>query len=357
MAGGAITIASSVVMCLLFLSELHLFSLTREVHELVVDSSRGETISINLDITLPKMPCAWLSLDAMDVSGELHLDVQSHDVFKQRLTAAGHPIKEAEKHDIHSTKTATIPGNATCGACYGAEDASTPCCNTCDEVRSAYRRKGWALSNVEHIDQCKHDAYMESIVDQKGEGCRMWGHLTVNKVAGNFHVAPGRSYQQGNMHVHDVAPFGPEARMDFAHTINKLSFGPTYAGMLNPLDAVRQDGQAGGSIGMFQYFLKVVPTSVSRLSNSTVVNTNQFAVTENFRDSQGSHGTLPGVFWFYDLSPIKVHIREKRSTFLHFLTSVCAIVGGVFTVAGILDALLHTGQKLIKKKQELGKFT
>lgn len=48
-----------------------------------------------------------------------------------------------------------------------------------------------------------------------GEGCRMWGHLEVNKVAGNFHFAPGRSYQQGNMHVHDIAPFG-DAHMDFS---------------------------------------------------------------------------------------------------------------------------------------------
>lgn len=37
-------------------------------------------------------------------------------------------------------------------------------------------------------------------------------------------------------------------------------------------------------------------------------------------------------------------MTEERSTFLHFLTSVCAIVGGVFTVAGILDSLLYTGE-------------
>ena len=27
------------------------------------------------DVTFPKVPCAWLSLDAMDISGELHLDL------------------------------------------------------------------------------------------------------------------------------------------------------------------------------------------------------------------------------------------------------------------------------------------
>jgi len=30
-----------------------------------------------VDITFPLMPCSWLSLDTMDVSGDLHLDVVS----------------------------------------------------------------------------------------------------------------------------------------------------------------------------------------------------------------------------------------------------------------------------------------
>ena len=27
------------------------------------------------------------------------------------------------------------------------------CCNTCEEVQAAYRRKGWGLSNPDLIDQ------------------------------------------------------------------------------------------------------------------------------------------------------------------------------------------------------------
>lgn len=32
-------------------------------------------------------------------------------------------------------------------SCYGAESDDIMCCNTCEEVREAYRRKGWAVSN------------------------------------------------------------------------------------------------------------------------------------------------------------------------------------------------------------------
>ena len=30
---------------------------------------------MQFDITFPGLPCEWISLDAMDISGEMHLDV------------------------------------------------------------------------------------------------------------------------------------------------------------------------------------------------------------------------------------------------------------------------------------------
>ena len=32
-------------------------------------------------------------------------------------------------------------------SCYGAETEGLMCCNTCEDVREAYRRKGWAFNN------------------------------------------------------------------------------------------------------------------------------------------------------------------------------------------------------------------
>ena len=103
--------------------------------------------------------------------------------------------------------------------------------------------------------------------------------------------------------------------------------------------------------GMFQYFVKIVPTTYESLSGA-VINTNQFSVTEHFKPveeseaASGGHGHshagLPGVFIMYDLSPIMVKFRESRKSFSHFLTGVCAIIGGVFTVAGFIDGfILH----------------
>ena len=40
-----------------------------------------------------------------------------------------------------------------------------------------------------------------------------------------------------------------------------------------------------------------------------------------------------------------VEHRETRQSFAHFLTSTCAIVGGILTVAGIVDAFVFAGRK------------
>lgn len=55
------------------------------------------------------------------------------------------------------------------------------------------------------------------------------------------------------------------------------------------------------------------------------------------------------------LRAAQVRYREERMSFLHFLTSVCAIVGGVFTVSGILDAFVYHGAQAVRKKVDLGK--
>lgn len=39
----------------------------------------------------------------------------------------------------------------------------------------------------------------------------------------------------------------------------------------------------------------------------------------------------------------------------HFATNICAIIGGVFTVAGILDALLYHSLNAFHNKIVLGK--
>ncbi|CAH1773942.1 unnamed protein product [Owenia fusiformis] len=239
--GGAIvTIVSGILMMLLFVSELN-FYLTKDVHpELFVDTSRGQKLKINVDITFPRIACAYLSIDAMDVSGESQIDVD-HNVFKQRLDLEGNKIDIEKKEDL-GDKSENITAAAKdaldpkrCESCYGAESTAIKCCNTCEDVREAYRQKGWAFKDPDGIIQCSREGWSENMKEQKNEGCQMYGYLEVNKVAGNFHFAPGKSFQQHHVHVHDLQPFGGN-KFNLSHNIKHLSFGTDYPGMENPLD-------------------------------------------------------------------------------------------------------------------------
>ncbi|KAL6043020.1 Endoplasmic reticulum-Golgi intermediate compartment protein 3 [Balamuthia mandrillaris] len=348
--GAAVSIISGLIIAWLFISELSLYLAVDVSPQLYVDVSRGEKLQINLDITFPKLACSYLSVDAMDVSGEHQLDVD-HNIYKRRLTETGKPLSVA-KEDLATKTSVIVRPDDYCGSCYGAGSTPNQCCNTCDEVREAYRKKGWAFSNADAIEQCKQEGFTEALEAQKGEGCQVYGHLLVNKVAGNFHFAPGLSFQSQNMHVHDLQPFKTMSNFNVSHHINRISFGKDFPGIINPLDGVSKSLAEGS--GMYQYFVKIVPTIYESLDGSTI-NTNQFSVTEHFRPFENANAGLPGVFIMYDLSPIMVKFTETQKSFAHFLTGVCAIIGGVFTVAGIIDSLIYNSMRSLSKKIELGK--
>ncbi|GMI85402.1 hypothetical protein HRI_002209500 [Hibiscus trionum] len=145
------------------------------------------------------------------------------------------------------------------------------------------------------------------------------------QVAGNFHVAPGKSFQQSDAHVHDLLAFQKES-YNISHKINRLAFGDYFPGVVNPLYSVQWIQEQ--PCGMDQYFIKVVPTVYTDVNGHTI-QSNQFSVTEHFKGAEiGQLQSHPAVYFFYDLSPIKLTFTEQHVSFLHFLTNVCAIVGG-----------------------------
>ncbi|GER55520.1 endoplasmic reticulum-Golgi intermediatecompartment protein [Striga asiatica] len=360
LSGGVITLASSILIALLFLSEFRLYLHTVTETKLVVDTSRGGKLRINFDVTFPAIPCTLLSLDTMDISGERHMDIR-HDIFKKRIDSHGNVI-EVRQDGIGAPKIerplqrhgGRLEHNETyCGSCFGAEASDDDCCNSCEEVREAYRKKGWGLTNTDLIDQCKREGFVQKVKEEVGEGCNIHGSLEVNRVAGNFHFAPGKSIHHQNFQLLDLLNIQTES-YNISHKINKLSFGDSIPGIVNPLDGVHWVQEMPN--GVYQYFIKVVPTIYTNIRGHTI-ESNQFSVTEHYKSSEEDHfRSPPGVFFFFDLSPIKVTFTEEHTSFLHFLTHICAIVGGIFTVAGIVDSFIYHGKKAMKKKMEIGKL-
>lgn len=298
-------------------------------------------MDIHLNVTFPNMPCELLTLDVMDVSGEQQHGV-AHGITKLRLqppSRGGGVIESNSLAQLHEKAEHLNPDY--CGGCYGATAPANAeksgCCNTCDEVREAYAQASWAFGRGEGVEQCEREHYSERLDQQREEGCRIEGLLQVNKVVGNFHLAPGRSFSNGNMHVHDLKnywdlPNGMKPH-DFTHVIHSLRFGPqlppeVIARMgrrtawtnhhLNPLDGIHQETSDPNF--NYMYFVKIVPTSYLALgweqksasASDGSVETHQYSVTSHKRSLMGgddakeghaerlhSKGGIPGVFFSY----------------------------------------------------------
>jgi hypothetical protein len=107
---------------------------------------------------------------------------------------------------------------------------------------------------------------------------------------------------------------------------------------------------------MHFYYAKVVPTTFTRTSGKSV-HTNQYSATEHTKalPPDAAAASSPGVYVAYELSPIHVNRVQQREPLLSFVTQVCAIVGGVFAVAGLVDRLVYSGMRHVQAKVEIGK--
>jgi uncharacterized iron-regulated membrane protein len=53
--------------------------------------------------------------------------------------------------------------------------------------------------------------------------------------------------------------------------------------------------------------------------------------------------SAPAIFFRYELSPIKIKYDISFTKWNQYIIELCAIVGGLFTVAGIIESLLRNG--------------
>jgi hypothetical protein len=64
---------------------------------------------------------------------------------------------------------------------------------------------------------------------------------------------------------------------------------------------------------------------------------------------------VPAVTFTYDLSPMQVIIAEESEGLFRFVVYVFAIIGGGFTVFGMIDGLVYHSDRLLREKTGLGK--
>jgi len=403
--GGMVSlIGYGIIFCLVLAELLNHMALSRETSEsLVVDTSLSQKMQVNMNITFPDISCVDLHLDVMDVAGDSQLDIDD-TLVKKRLTKDGKPVKadviKAETNKKHNQDLENRKhlkndlGDDYCGPCYGAHENEDDCCDTCDDVINAYKKKSWNARQITNVaEQCVREGKTDTSPKRiaKGEGCNLSGFMNINRVAGNFHVALGEGVERDGRHIHlfipDDAPL-----FNTTHIIHELTFGPSVSksdhGALDNVKKIADENS--GKTGLFQYFIKVVPTVYQDINGDVIGETNRYFFTERYRPlmteligdehyelaggekkgdndkdrvgiAAGGHGKdslskqehhhqqnsiLPGVFFVYEIYPFAVVVKPKNVPLSHLLIRIFALVGGIITIVGWVDgAIFVRGKK------------
>eukprot|EP00756_Hemistasia_phaeocysticola_P028129 Hpha_TRINITY_DN16160_c0_g3::TRINITY_DN16160_c0_g3_i1::g.3166::m.3166 len=201
----------------------------------------------------------------------------------------------------------------------------------------------WA-GRITGEDEVPHEAAPE-VKGQNEEhlGCLVTGFLMVNRVPGNFHL-------QAKSSTHNFNP----KETNLSHVVHHLSFGEplppaVYAQVprefrerMMPLDHkkfVSRDPHI-----TFEHYIKVVTTRYNLgwqpvLGYQLQHTNHQYPFDE--QHSVDDDENIPEARFSYDLSPTAVTVTRGGRRWYEFLTNLCAIIGGVFTVMGLIDRSLH----------------
>lgn len=328
--GGLISLASIMAMTLMFLTELNSYLTVEVVDHIIVDTTLNQKLPIGLNITFPHLRCDEISIDTVDSMGENQVDIhggmQKINLDARGFVSAGDPVAK----------------DGECFSCLEAKEYDeSRCCNTCQDLKDAYSEAGLPYYHIlDTADQCKNSV-----------GCQTHGDVLVSKVGGNVHVALGKSTVRDGKHVHEFNIKDVSDGFNTSHSIHRLEFGQRVEGVLSPLEGTTKIVKHGAY--MFHYYIKLVPTLFNG-RNGRNIYTHQYSVTDNEKNvmvKKGELAGLPGVFLVYEFTPFMVQKIEKPQPLSHFLTSVSAIIGGVFTVAGMIDAMLYKSYKGFKQVQ------
>lgn len=226
-----------------------------------------------------------------------------------------------------------------------------------EEIRSSLevRRLPEAVSH-DNVNAIALPRSQVPLGDDVVEGCEVSGSLSVNRVPGKLEFtarATGHSFDLTGVNV--------------SHTVNHFSFGqirrtehlldglrmivPSFR---YPLDGLKFS--ASNKNITIEHFMNVVGFDhlESRVPLFGIVQRlYEFSASSN---QYNATNMLPAALFTFDISPLVIQIVADNMPFYKFLTSLCAVIGGVFTIIGLLDSGVFHAMNSIQKKQQLGKL-
>ena len=316
--GGIISLVCVISIIALFASELRHYMEIDVRTEMFVDISRDETLMIHLNMTFPALACGVAALDKQDAMG-------GHAMIEQTHEGGDHLAEEPDAGE----KGGAAPKNSL-------EEGV---------VKWRIAADGRVIGVEAPEGEPGHVLAVRQV--EAGEGCRIEGSLEVPKVPGAFKVS-AYPRQPG------VNPY----TLNLTHEIHHLAFGDKTETMDFETSGIPKavlplDGKTEllDQAMISEYYIKVVPTTFISL-DGTEAHSFQFTASHN---SYSSNQYMAAAWFKYDVGPITVQLSEYRDPLSHFVVSLCAIVGGVFTVLGLVDAVVHQTYINVLRKVQMGK--
>lgn len=300
--------------------------------DLVTDANmidHQERINISISV-LVSSPCYYLHLDVLDIMGYKDLNINSTVTFR-RIDRNGKMIEVAKQ---------TL--DTECRPCYGLLPEGR-CCRTCERLINLAKAQGKPIQ-MEKWEQCGSNNITKKGVDRT-EKCLVKGKVTINRINGNFHIAPGRNVKRRVRHTHDVHSVMDHLCMN--HTLQRIRFGPKIPTVRQPLENVKMVSNAGISTN-WRHLLLATPVIYKR--NDKIVEQHgwEYQSMSVHEPIQSVLSHTPGIFFDYSFSPYAVLVHARTPSLLIYMSTTAAIMSGMFAILTLVESITDKEQDVCK---------
>jgi len=293
--GGLYTLLAILLGIILFLTEFSEYMDKEWSKEMKIENILAHEVQVNIDISFQNTPCHLIVLDKEDDSGNHKGEV---------------PITKLRTWQNQSVIRDAIPTDA--------------------------------------------DAAFNSLVEaiNTGERCRFYGNFSIPASPGNFHVS-----FHSKLVMYMKLSQEQRNKVNMAFTINHLSFGTTqdqnnirsrYFPNRVDFSPYRKLTFVPEGKTRIDYFLKLVPNRF--IIEDQMVDLQAFQYSLNSKETPTENEAPPALYFTYEVNPITIAYTLQHHPFSHFLVQICAIVGGIFSVMGILNSLTIESINFLRKR-------
>lgn len=207
----------------------------------------------------------------------------------------------------------------------------------------------WYDNMVNNVKNSKN-----SWVDAEHPGCILSGYLLVDRTPGNFHIQARSQNQEFAAHMTNASHIvnslfiGEPAGKFMLDKKKGIKFMPE--GLTDKIESMNNMAYVTRSLHeSYHHYLKLISTKIEGLE----IRNRQVKIFQMLGSSQLAYyrnDMIPEAKFIYDLSPIAVSYRTESRRWYDYCTSIMAIVGGVFTVVGMLESSIHATVKAAKRR-------